>query len=385
MMKFVFIIAGILGGIIFLETSLRIYYFLAEKQLFGLKPARITLRFYDHDIFGSALLPNQQGWFVSSNREYFTWVETNSGGWPDQEHNLAKDSLRILLLGDSFVENLQVGLERRFFRQWEQSLAKDGEEVEVIAMGRGNTGTAQQLLILKNLGLPYQPDIVVQFFLTANDVKNNSPLLQNDPYLPYFRINQHGELELIPHRKRSERKLSALKEFFKQTRVMELILAARQKILEEKTSLAFSYPLDYHIYDNVYGREYEEAWAVTKKLIVETKLATEKTGARYVLISLTNNEQVNSDVWQRLLKTYPLMKQGSLDLDKPDKILAGFCQEEKIDCFFMLPYFREFTKNNPHFKTHYPLDGHWTTAGTDLAAKFLWQYQNLILWPPTNP
>ncbi len=56
-------------------------------------------------------------------------------------------------------------------------------------MGRGNTGRAQQYLMLKEYGLKYKPDLVIQMFLTANDVKNNSPVLQNDPYLPYFEID----------------------------------------------------------------------------------------------------------------------------------------------------------------------------------------------------
>ncbi len=367
---------GLLIGVVVLETSLRIYYWATDRQLFQLKPVRTTLKFYDNEIFGSALVPNQKGWFVPHTREYFTWVEVNSSGWPDVGHTIEKPkgTYRILLLGDSFVENTQVPFEKRFFRQLENSLQKTlKRKIEIIALGRGNTGTAQQLLILQNTGLVYKPDIVVHMFLTANDVKNNSPVLQNDPYLPYFKLDEKGQLEKIQQKRHGDRELAKIKDIVKNLRAVELILSVRQKIQEAKTARAHEYPVDYHVYDEIYDQDYQDAWAITKKLILETRKETEESGAKYILVALSNNEQVHQNIRDVLMKTYPAMKTANLDFEKPDKILQVFCKEEKIDCLFMLPFYKNYVVEHPGETTHNRLEGHWNQTGTDLAAQFLFK------------
>jgi hypothetical protein len=333
---------------------------------------------------------------VPHTKEYFTFIEVNSHGWPDVEHAYEKPGgvYRILFLGDSFVENTQVPLEKRFFRQVEERLntwilhqVRDDTDilvdknptVEVIATGQGNTGTAQQLVSLRNFGLKYNPDVVVQMFLTANDVKNNSSVLQNDPYQPYFKISEGGELERVSHRLRGERKLSNLKEKLKTLRTMEVLLSVRHKAIERSKATAWGYPVDYHVYDEHYGEEYKSAWEITKKLILETKREVEGSGAEYILVTLSNNEQVHSDVWEGAKETYPEMKSKVFDLEKPDRILAEFCSEGEIKCFGMLPYFKEYITGNSQGLTHYPKDGHLTQQGTDLAAEFLYELVNQLL------
>lgn len=364
-MKFLLIILGFFLSFPVLEGSLRLYY--------QLKPARTTLKLYDNPVFGSALTPNQKGLFVSETKEYSSEVAVNSEGWPDIEHNFEKPKgvYRILILGDSFVENFQVPFEKRFFRQLQDKL---GNKFEVAAMGRGNTGTAQQYLMLKEYGLKYKPDLVIQMFLTANDVKNNSSTLQNDPYLPYFEIDESGGLKEIPHIKRSDRKLSSLKEILKKFEITKIILSLRQKYLEKRAAdLSGGYPIDYHIYDSNYSSEYQKAWDITKRLITETKKLTEESGAKYLFVTLANNEQVNAKVQDEIFKKYPKMKSANSDFEKPDKILKEFAEKEKITLWQMLPYFKSFTNHYPLSTTHYPYDGHWNQTGTDLAALFLYQ------------
>lgn len=380
--KICLVLLGLLIAILFIEISLRIYYYVSEKQLIGLKPARSTLEFYENDIFGHALKPNQNAWFVTESKEYANKIKVNSHGWPDNEHsyNKPQDVYRIIFLGDSFVENMQVPLEKRFFRQVENNLNELlDKKIEIIAIGRGNTGTAQQYLILNNFAVKYNPDLVVHMFLTANDVKNNSPSLQNDPYLPYFTINE-GELKEIKQIKRSNRVLGGLKELLKKLRIVELFLKLRQNYTEKKQiSSTNEYPLDYQVYEENYSQQYQEAWDTTKKLILESKNTLDKKGVKYVLVSLANNEQVHPNLWNKIINIYPDMKQKTFNLEKPDIILKDFCEKENISCFFMLPFFNEFIKKNPTKLTHYPLDGHWNETGTNLAAIFLTEKIKLLL------
>jgi hypothetical protein len=362
---FLLIVIGISLALFSLEIGVRV---------FGNKPAT-SLKFYENPIFGSALVPNQKGLFVTETKEYSSKVEINSQGWPDVEHGFDKPEgvFRILILGDSFVENFQVPLEKRFFRQLQDKL---GNKFEIIAIGRGNTGTAQQYLMLKEYGLKYKPDLVIQMFLTANDVKNNSPVLQNDPYLPYFEIDDGNNLKKLPQIKRSERYLSSLKEMLKGFETTKIILSFRQKYLEKKAvELSGGYPIDYHIYDSDYSSEYQKAWDMTKRLIIETKKITEESGSKYVLVTLANNEQVNTIVQEEILNKYPNMKNANPDFEKPDRIIKEFSESEKLTYWQMLPYFQNYTKDNPNTPTHFHYDGHWNETGTNLAVDFL--YENL--------
>lgn len=350
MKKLFLIILGLGISILLLEAFLRLW-------------PKTTLKFYDNNIFGSAFIPNQKGTFVTNSKEYKTEVAINSHGWPDIEHSYEKPDgiYRILILGDSFVENLQVPLENRIFRQLQSKL---GDKFEVVAMGRGNTGTAQQYLMLKNLGIKYKPDLVVQMFFEANDIKNNSPLMQNDPYLPYFKLDSDGSLIELPHQKRSDRKNESLKEILKNLRVVELLLSVRQNIRERKENLKTGYPIDYHVYDKNYSEEFLGAWEVTKRLILETKSETEKSGAKYMLVPFPGSEQVDVNKQNTIYKTYPQIADAEIDFEKPDKILSNFCDENGIECYSMLHRFKDST-------SYYPRDGHWTQEGTDQVSQFL--------------
>lgn len=359
MKKIVLLVLGILITLILVEIGLKLF------------TCETTLKFYDNPVFGSAFIPNQKGLFVTETKEYSSKVEINSQDWPDVEHTLdkPKNTYRILILGDSFVENFQVPFEKRFFRQLQDKL---GNKFEIIAIGRGNTGTAQQYLMLKEYGLKYKPDLVIQMFLTANDVKNNSPILQNDPYLPYFEIDEGNNLKEIPQIKRSDRTLSSLKEMLKKFEITKIILSLRQKYLEQRAiSLSGGYPIDYHIYDSSYSNEYQKARDITKRLILETKKITEESGAKYILVTLANNEQVNAKVQEKIFNKYPKMKNNNLDFEKPDKLIKEFSESKKITYWQMLPYFQNYIINNPTTITHYFYDGHWNETGTNLAAQFL--------------
>lgn len=355
---------GILTSLLILEFFFRIYYSVGEHFLFGLSPRRTTLSFYENDIFGSALVPNQAGWFVPETKDYFTWVSINAHGWPDIEHALEKpgNTYRILLLGDSFVENFQVPFAKRFFRELQDRL---GDKFEIIAIGRGNTGSAQQYLILKNYALKYKPDLVIQMFFEVNDVKNNSPVLQNGPYLPYFRLDENGNLVKIPHIKRSDRKLAKLKDLVKKFKLVEFMLSVRQNLMERKSARDNSYPIDYHVYDKNYSSEYESAWEVSKQLLIKTKEDVEATGAKYILVTIPGIEQVDISKQQDIIRQFPLMK-NSVNFEKPENVLRDFCANQKLKCYFLLPYFR---RANDKLYNYY--EGHWNQTGTDLTAEFL--------------
>ena len=77
------------------------------------------------------------------------------------------------------LEGYSVALEESFHRQLEMRLTEAGSAVEVINLAVGGFGTLQELLVLQEEGLRYEPDLVVLGFYFGNDLVDNSRVLQS--------------------------------------------------------------------------------------------------------------------------------------------------------------------------------------------------------------
>lgn len=371
--KALLIILGILTAIIIGELSFRLIYFLGDKQILGLRPLKSTIGWQDDGMIGRRLLPSQQGWFVTPTHEYYTWVTVNSQGWRDTEHQFDKASgiFRIVLVGDSFVENFQVPLEDTFFQIAEKKInsANPTPKIEVIALGLGDTGTAQQLQIIENYASLYKPDLVIHFFYMGNDVKNNSAKLQGDPYRLYFKL-QDGQLQATPFVTRSSLAQQRFLSFVKNnSNLVEWLLDQKGKIFTKIDG----YPIDYQVYSINYSEEYQQAWEVTKAQIKEAKNQVSNLGADYWLVTIPAQEQVDGQFWQDVISFYPKMQKLYFDLARPDKIIREFCSQENLGCLFTTDFFKEkFAQNNQ--RLFYRKDGHWNSAGSSLMADILGEF-----------
>src|SRR5262249_55266845 len=174
----------------------------------GLCIAEIALRligfsyppFHQPDpITGLGLRPNTSGWYRKEGQAY---VSTNSQGLHDRERPLAKPpgTYRVVVLGDSYPEALQVDVNKTFWRLLEEQLQacafRSAKHVDVINLGVSGFGTGQPLSMLQTRGLAYQPDFVILAFFPGNDVRNNSRELEPDKMRPFYVLDETGRLQL---------------------------------------------------------------------------------------------------------------------------------------------------------------------------------------------
>src|SRR3989304_9665851 len=143
----------------------------------------VPARFWKPDaLLGTVHVPGQTGWWTQEENEFRVPVHINSQGLRDVEHSVAKAPgvFRLLLLGDSYIEALQVPLDQTIGRQLEQRLNSSGgaQRYEVISMGVSGYGTASQYLYYRERGRNYRPDLVLLALYPGNDVRNNSPTLE---------------------------------------------------------------------------------------------------------------------------------------------------------------------------------------------------------------
>jgi lysophospholipase L1-like esterase len=126
--------------------------------------------FWQHDpVYGWSHRPGQEGRFASWG--FDTGVRINSHGFRGPETSFDKPSgtRRIVVLGDSFVWGFGVE-EADSFPALLQSALGPGNEV--LNLGVSGYSTDQELLVYRNVGRRYQPDVVV-LVVASNDFANN--------------------------------------------------------------------------------------------------------------------------------------------------------------------------------------------------------------------
>tara|TARA_B100001123_G_C15320868_1_gene1027837 strand:- start:97 stop:1329 length:1233 start_codon:yes stop_codon:yes gene_type:complete len=196
--KFSLVLFGLILALIVLEITIRVLLsFLPENLL-------PTYGIYQksYPVVGHKLVPNLDGVW---SREGFSRVKTNSMGWNDYERNLVKplNTIRIAIVGDSFIEALQVDKSKavgQITEFWLEENCNNSETLnsnfEVLSFGVSGWGTSQMYLAILDEVLLFDPDYILLAFFPGNDLKNNIYEVELNPHKPYFEINDQGELFL---------------------------------------------------------------------------------------------------------------------------------------------------------------------------------------------
>ncbi|HWQ20151.1 MAG TPA: SGNH/GDSL hydrolase family protein [Methanotrichaceae archaeon] len=350
-----------------------------------------------------------------SRREWTTHVKTNSDGFRDIERAIEKGpgTFRIAVIGDSFVESLQVNYEDLFTHLLESKLNAGTDRysrIEVMNFGVRGYGTGQELLNFREHVAKYDPDMVVLLFYPENDVADNrvayespSPLYQR----PTFNLTGDGVIEFVPVNRSTAANADDQLDQSSLSITQRAIIAIETRALPHVSALLYNIvrydpavrealsnygmkkpdyiPNGYYIYSPRYDKRWDssyingnftEAWKVTEALLLALKKESEDSGAKFILVMATTRSQVYPDWWQESLESYPQMNGQEWDLEKPNSILGRFAEENSITYIDLLPYFKAYAKDTgPRLFLHY--DGHWTKEGHRVAADAM--YRSLIL------
>lgn len=130
--------------------------------------------FVTDPILGYRVAPNYRGAYVT--RTFSVPLETNSLGLRDHEYGpRASDSIRLLLLGDSFVFGNRVRNEETVSKTLEHSLRARfaPTRVDVINGGLPGYSTYQESMFLERYIDQLTPDLVLLVTCVPNDVADN--------------------------------------------------------------------------------------------------------------------------------------------------------------------------------------------------------------------
>lgn len=162
---------GLSLGLVAVEIGLRLVPEDTWKVLVARHPIRYKLYRSDPDV-GWRLKSNATTRYRADN-EFDVQIRTNSHGLNDFEHAYEKSpgTFRILLLGDSFAESINVPITEGFPYLLETCLNKHYQHpVEVINSGTSYYSSAEELFYLQQEGWRYNPDLVLVAFYIGNDI-----------------------------------------------------------------------------------------------------------------------------------------------------------------------------------------------------------------------
>ncbi|OLD56782.1 MAG: hypothetical protein AUI54_05000 [Acidobacteria bacterium 13_1_40CM_2_56_5] len=337
-----------------------------------------------------------------------TRIKVNSVGFRDREHTPQKPAgtRRVVLLGDSFLEAMQVPFDRSITPLLENRLQGKIGKTELINLSVSGTGTAREYLALREYGLTYKPDLVLTFFV-GNDVSDNSWRLQGKPYIPYPRTTADGDLvrdeegrPLFTPFKDQTSSLSAVTGLFRNHSkayrllretvdnspgINRLLYTLRLVSTPPETVNApagdnFGF---YEIYRVEPKPAWAEAWHVTEEMMAATRDLASASHAKFGVVLIPAYWEVDSPRWNEALTQLPAMRNAALDLELPSKRLTAFLTAHDIPVINLLPEFRARAAGLPPL--YLRSDAHWTVNGHELAADLLTEPVAALLGSDTQP
>lgn len=290
-------------------------------------------------------------------------VSFNSLGMRDVEPRASKepDALRVLVLGDSFMEALQVPLEASFPRLLERNLrALSGRQIEVISCGVGGWGTDDELQYLREYGLRLQPDVILVAVTLHNDVSDN------------LRERFHALAgEDVVRRERNEipeiefRLLKVKDLLASRSHLTQLLRQYRHRSEIQKSGQQ----LDTHVL-SLFQRNASpvmaRGWRLTHGLVREIHREGAKAGARTAVFLIPLALQVYEEHLDGWLVRNGITPEDIL-LERPQQIMHEFGTAADVAVIDLLPSFRSAADGRPG-GLHVPGDGHWNKEGHEIAA-----------------
>lgn len=391
-------------------------------------------------VTGWSLIPNAAGRWYNAMYEYDVEVVINERGLRSPAtigYEKPEGVYRILLLGDSFVEAVQVPLEQSFGQQIgrllneadARSINNGPVHVEVINAGVGGWGVDQQLLWLRHEGYQYDPDLILLAFFPANDFMNNYMPLefanQRAVRKPWFELLD-GQLQLNnfpfdPNEARESRQrlrqlagvpatgentptdsamtpiFTAAGEWLHQHSALYRYLDPRLRVTmpglsawlaqlgllkagQESSDLAQGpayIPIAYGVYATPLAEPWRQALLTTRAILDEFKREAASLGVPLRGLLIPSFEEVDAQQWERVLQRYPAMQAQRWDTAQPAALTQQLFDEADIPLVDLTPVMREQTEQGKGL--YLRDDRHFTPEGHAVAA------YTLANWLATDP
>lgn len=345
--------------------------------VFSLGIGEIVLRLFvdpplllPHTLLGSTLRPNSVLHY--KNADVDNIVETNRFGFHDFDYAMKKPegTKRVVVIGDSYIEALQVRRDEMFAVQLTKKLHELDPKTtyEGIGIGKSGSNPIEEYLFLRYHGFSLQPDLVLLSFC-MNDVVdvlkkkdqfnydiNGNPTeykMDKSSWLPYWMksclYDLYGASEFI---------------YFIRFRVYQSYQSIKN-ILHNKNDYPVI-PMDartqFDILKESYTDEILEGWRYTANIILKIRDECARKKIPFLLMIIPFETQFDPNGNK---KVSDLWKMGNPS-EKPQEILNTLGKNHGFPVADLLPYFKTIKDRPLHFE-----EGHWNPKGHRYAAEYV--------------
>lgn len=321
---------------------------------------------------------------VYRRREYTTEVAINSRGLRDIERPPQRPPgvLRILALGDSFLEGYTVNLPQTVTRVLDRGLNAGGCSADVINGGTNAYSTDQEYLFYGSEGMTYEPQIVVLFFY-YNDVVYNDRQEYGHLPKPIFEMGT-GRLRL--HRypvKVSQARTEAPDDDVEESGskkgsllywwVTDRLRRGAPRTYQRLAALGLWEPilkrqprLELRVYERRFEALIEDPWVKTEAILEALARDVERHGAKLLVAGVPSRLEVDERAWQLTCETY-----GADDRTWNRRAvmerLERIGDRSRFAVLDLTEPFRSAYRRGE--RPYFTSDGHWNAKGHSLAAE----------------
>lgn len=409
------IVSGIICALALLEIGLRV---VDVDTLNVWNPHTVRGRelYQTHPQIGWVLKPNlRTSWEIRDG--FDVEIETNAMGLRDTEHPYQKPDgvFRILLLGDSFAEALQLPLEDIFPTTLETCLnSRASRPVEVINAGMTAYSIGDNYRYYLVEGKKYQPDLVLvslftEYALLDLDRHDNQTMVQIAGSYRYDLENNRLKKTWVGWES-PEQPIGPVETFLrKYSRIYKILWHPHAKLhqsladlsgrIQARLSLAQSVAgtqvdtLPWHLY--VFSEDFshnpsappllQDRWQVFQALFNRFHREVSADGRTMAVLVIPNKYQAHRRFReariQELASTYSNLSDIRWDLEhEPDRTFTEFFRQSRIPALDLLPYFQAHDANNG-YSLYYDIDLHLNREGHYMTRDLLcnWLVDNRLV------
>jgi hypothetical protein len=363
------VLIGLLAPLLLLEAALR---------LFGpILPGNYDTGHYleRHPTLGHFNVPGFDGWIKTS--EFTTRVTISPLGLrdPRTSYDRPSDVFRVLLLGDSFVEAVQVDASKTVAARLEAGLqAESSRRVEVVNAGVAGYGTGQEMLLFEQEGAKYNPQVVVVVVFLGNDIGDNS--YRQDPQRgeptsrPTFELDNARMIRVIPGAMPEARpdprgflrSCCLLYNVFETGVLLKLNSGPVRDQPEFENDARY---LVRSLYEKEPDPEMERSWRITERLLGLMRDRVRSENVQLVVVGAPDWLALDTEAWQERMGGSRAVS-GRYAPDKPSRMLSEIAGKMGVPYVDLMPVLASAPTAEP---LYFPIDSHWTPAGHAIVAE----------------
>ncbi len=306
-------------------------------------------------------------------------IRYNNLGFHDELATVAKPDgvYRILILGDSYPQGLQVPREQGFPDLLETHLNNErNTSYEVLNFGIDTIGTDRMLMLYALAGYRFEPDLVLVMTYVGNDIQNNSielAALRNEGYRPrpFFKLDSGGNLRLYNWQGTIPDDSAPASNWLRRA-----VLSRNYPIVTPEAPAVLStepYTLEYPAQLGLYLPEDEtwtEAWAISGAILEQFAEIVPAEGSELGVVVLPDRRAVHRADYADTQQAYPFV--GDYDAEAPVTRTVEQAQAAGIPTLNTLSALQ--VVEGAQGRAFLPLDGHLSPQGHRVVADALYEW-----------